>query len=210
MTIRARRVAVALITATAVGGALVATAGPAEAKAVLKATYAVTGTSTIAKTNSSVALGPTTLTAFLTNTGAFTGKMPLPPTTTSFNALGLLPVTATVSFTQVGPITGKLFANPTPAVSADSAYTLSLSNVTVGGIPTPVGSNCATANPVAIDVATPTGKVFNVTKGGVLTGTYTIGKFANCGLTTSLINLLVPGAGNTVSLHLSHGHVVQL
>jgi hypothetical protein len=44
---------------------------------------------------------------------------------------------------------------------------------------------------------------FNVLAGGTLTGTYTIGNFAHCGLTTGLVNLLVPGSGNTVSLTLA-------
>jgi hypothetical protein len=209
VTRRVRRTAVAALTAVTVGTGLVALAGPAAAKPILHVAYRAKGTSTIAKTNSSVLLGPTTLTSAVTKTGSLTGTMPLPPTSTTFSALGLLPVSATVTFAEVGKIKGKLFANPKPAVSADSAYAIGLSNVTVAGIPTPVGSNCATTQPVQIDVASPTGKPFDLTKGGVLTGTYTIGDFANCGLTTTLINLLVPGPGNTVSLTLSHGHIVS-
>jgi hypothetical protein len=205
---RVRHRTTAFLIAGTTAASLLATAGPAAAKPVLRVAYKVTGTSTIAKTGSAVTLGPTTLTTALNRNGAFTASMPLPPTSTTFAALGLLPVAATVTFTQVGRITGRLTAHPRPAVSAASSYTIGLSDVTVAGIPTPVGTSCATKQPVVLDVASPSGSPFNVTKGGVLAGTYTITPFAHCGPTTSLINLLVPGPGNTVSLRLRHGHLV--
>lgn len=43
---------------------------------------------------------------------------------------------------------------------------------------------------------------FSVITGGNLTGTYTIPKFQNCLLATPLINLTVPGSGNTITLTL--------
>ena len=65
---------------------------------------------------------------------------------------------------------------------------------------------------MSLSVATPAGKSFNLDKGGTLTGTFTIGDFANCGtnpvtagVNDALINQLVPGSGNTISLTLSHG-----
>jgi len=202
-----RAVAIAATAAAALGVSLLV-AGPASA-ATLTVAYHVKGTSTVAKTGSTITLGPTTLTTHVSpKDGSFTGTLPLPPTSTSFSVLGLLPVTATVSFLPSGTLTGQLHARPKVTVSATSSYTLQLSNVTVAGIPTPVGSQCETADPVSIAVATPTGKVFDLTKGGQVTGTYTIGNFADCGLTTALINLLVPGPNNTVSLNLTHGHVV--
>jgi len=60
---------------------------------------------------------------------------------------------------------------------------------------------------VEIDAATPAGQTFNVFSGGALTATYTIGNFANCGFTTGLINALVPGPNNTLSLTLSDGQL---
>ena len=71
------------------------------------------------------------------------------------------------------------------------------------GLPTPVGPKCQTAAPVSIPASGP----FSITDGGTLTGTYTIGRFSNCGLTTALINLLIPGGGNTLSLTLSNGRL---
>jgi hypothetical protein len=46
---------------------------------------------------------------------------------------------------------------------------------------------------------------FNVLSGGTLAGTYTIPRFAHCGLATLLINLTLPGPGNTISLVLGAG-----
>ena len=40
-----------------------------------------------------------------------------------------------------------------------------------------------------------------------MTATYTIGEFANCGPVTVVINLLIPGAGNPLTLKLSDGQV---
>jgi hypothetical protein len=45
----------------------------------------------------------------------------------------------------------------------------------------------------------------NVLNGGTLAGTYTIPPFAHCGLATFLINLTLPGPGNTISLTLGAG-----
>lgn len=204
-----RRVAAGISLLAAAAVSLVAVAGPAAAKPVVKVAYHVVGTSTIAKTNSVVKLGPTTLVTALKADATFTATMPLPPTSTSFSALGLLPVSADVTFKQVGKITGALIAKPRVHVRATSRYLIQLSNVQVAGVPTPVGSQCETASPVTIKVATPKGTVFDLTKGGPLKGTYTIGDFQNCGLTTTLINLLVPGPDNKVTLNLSHGHVVS-
>jgi hypothetical protein len=175
---------------------------------VLTVAYDVSGSSTVAKTNSTVTLGPTTLTTGLDAQGNFTGTLPLPPTTTSFRALGLLPVTATITFVPAGPVTGNLSAHPTPVITSTAAYYLRLSHVTVGGLPAIVGDRCQTRDPVTIPANTPAGQSFDITNGGTVTGTYTIGLFDDCGLNTPLINLLVPGPGNTATMQLTNGRIV--
>lgn len=171
--------------------------------------YDASGTSTVARTGSTITLAPTTATMQLDpfGGGAFTGSMPLPPTTTSFKAVGLLPVHGTVSFVPAGGLTGSLSQTPPLRVAATASYYLQLSDVTVAGVPAFVGDHCRTVNPVTIDVATPEGQRFDLTDGGELTGSYRIGLFAHCGLSTALIDLLVPGSGNTVSLTLSNGRL---
>jgi hypothetical protein len=201
------------IVLAAVGGSVLAGV-PATASAagmgpvVLTVAYDASGTSTVAKTNSTVQLGPATLTTGLDAQGNFTGSLPLPPTTTSFNALGLLPTKATITFIPAGPLTGALSAHPNVMITSTATYYLQLSDVTVAGLPAFVGDHCQTSQPVSIPANTPAGQTFNLTTGGTLTGTYTIGEFDDCGLITPLINLLVPGPGNTVSLQLSHGRIV--
>ncbi len=189
--------------------ALTVVAAPASAAPALTVAYDASGSTVVTKPNSTIKLGPTTLTNYLNADGTFTADLPLPATTSQFKVIGLVPVKATVNFVPTGPATGKLVSNPTPAVSATATYYIKLSNVTLAGIPAFVGTKCQTSAPVSIPVATPAGQKFDITKGGNLTGTYTIGKFANCGLTTGLVNLLVPGAGNTVQFTLSNGRIVS-
>jgi hypothetical protein len=43
---------------------------------------------------------------------------------------------------------------------------------------------------------------FNALSGGTVSGTYTIPKFTHCLLATALINLTLPGPGNTITLTL--------
>ena len=203
---RAGVTAAALALAT---GGLVTSAGSATAAPVAKkltVRYDAVGTSTIAKPNSTVTLGPATLRTRLAPDGSFTARLPLPPTTSTFKVLGFVPIAATVTFVPSGVATGKLtFTGATGSVTTTASYFLKLSNVKAGGIPTLVGSNCQTAAPVTIPLSTPAGQAFDLTTGGTVSGTFTIGNFANCGLTTLLLNALVPGPGNTASITLSNG-----
>lgn len=213
----AATIGVAALVATAVMPATANAAG----KNYLKINYTVTGTSTVKKTNSSLSLGPATLRSKLYPNATFSGSLPLPPTTSSFKALGLLPITATVSFIQVGKVTGSLRDKHDKTIVTSKAKDyIKLSNVTASVLGVPVnlgvGNNCQTADPVAINVATPAGKSFNVNKGGKITGTFTIGNFQNCGenpitggLNTGLINQLVPGPGNTITLKLADPRIVK-
>jgi hypothetical protein len=186
-------------------GLLVAVApGTARAETVLTVSYDANGSSTIAKTGSTTALGPAVLTVDLQDDASFTGHLPLPPTQTSFKALGLLPTTATVSFVEAAPLTGKLLNRPF-RITSTASYYLKLSDVTVAGLPALVGDNCRTTDPVQIPANTPDGQPFDLDTGGPLAGTFTIGNFQDCGLTTILLNLLVPGPGNTATLQLSNG-----
>jgi hypothetical protein len=172
----------------------------------LKIAYDVTGSTHLTSTDSTVALGPAVLSVAVKHNGDFTGALPLPPTSASFTALGLLPVTATVSFVPDGPVTGHLTSKPgSTTVSSTATDYVKLSDVAVAGVPAGVGDSCQTVDPVTLTVATPKGKQFNVAKGGKLTGSYDLGKFANCGLTTPIVNAMVPGTGNTITLKLSNG-----
>ncbi|WP_200914397.1 hypothetical protein, partial [Aeromicrobium sp. Leaf272] len=62
---------------------------------------------------------------------------------------------------------------------------------------------------VSIPVGTRPDEGFDLINGGELVGTYTIGKFENCGINTPLINSLVPGSGNTVDITVTNGVVAE-
>lgn len=191
-------------------GTIVALAPAAAHAAPLNLDYDAVGTSHIASTNSTINLGPSTLSTHLdTSTNAFTGSLPLPGTTTRFEVLGFIPVTADVAFVPTAPLTGNLipdFLNL--KVVSTATYHIKLSNIKIVGFPTFTGPFCRTKNPVTIPANTPPGGTFNLFGGGTLTGQFTIGDFQNCGLNTGLINLLIPGSGNTANIQVSNGRIV--
>jgi hypothetical protein len=186
--------------------AVLASVGTASADTTVTLRYPVTGSTHIATPNANVPLGPGHLTATADlNTDAITATLTLPEATGSFNELGLVPVTATVKLINDGPTTGTLDPN-TGAVTTTSKITMRIVDLKVAGIDTPVGNACQTSSPVSVTVSSQPG--FSILKGGNLAGTYTIPSFANCGLETVLINLTVPGPGNTIALKLGKGRAV--
>ena len=195
--------------AAAAAGALALVPVAAHAATIVTLSYDATGTSHIAKTNSDVALGPTTLTTDLDiDTGDFTGSLPLPGTSTTFTLAGFLPVKANVDFIEAAPLTGRINLTQTQAqVDSTAKYYVRLSNIKIAGFPTFPGDNCKTKQPVTIPVGTRPNEGFDLINGGELVGTYTIGQFENCGINTGLINSIVPGAGNTVDIQVSNGIV---
>jgi hypothetical protein len=186
-------------------GGLIASAGGASASTtphtIVHATYPVTGNTHLATPNATVALGPGTLVSAVdVKTGNLTANLKLPDATASYLQYGLIPVTATTQFVNDGPTTGTIDLN-TGAVTTKSLITLRIVSLSVAGISLPVGNSCETSTPATVQVTSQPG--FNILTGGNLTGTYTIPQFANCGLETLLLNLTVPGSGNTISLTLA-------
>jgi len=197
------------ITAGFLGAALLL-AAPAHAADSIEIDYDASGTTTLSSTGSSIALGPSVMKTYISTTGdgTLTADLPLPPAAASFNVLGFLPTTGTVSFVPAATVTGQLSAEPPLTISATARYYVKLTDVKVAGIPAFVGDHCQTVDPVTIDVATPAGQRFDITDGGDLTGSYDLGHFHDCGLSTPMLNLLLPGRGNTVAFHLSNGRFV--
>ncbi|GAA3661358.1 hypothetical protein GCM10022237_21570 [Nocardioides ginsengisoli] len=197
----------ALVVPLAALGLVLLDGGVAHA-ALLRVTYDAGGTTRVATTGSTIALGPSTLSVSLeSTTGDFTGTLPLPPAPTTFAAVGLIPMSAEVIFEEAAPLTGHLAPKPDGTgsqIRATARYYLRLSNVRVAGLPTFAGPSCRTVAPVTIPMATPDDESFAVFVGGHVSGSYAIGPFANCGLDTLLVNALVPGDGNTVDLDLSN------
>lgn len=195
--------------ATLFAGTALALAPLAAQAAPLNVDYDASGTSTIASTGSSIPLGPTTLSTQVDlNAGTISGSMPLPGTTTRFEVVGFIPVTADVNMVPAAPLAGNITPSGFNLVVTSSAqYHIRLSNIRVVGFPLFAGPFCRTKNPVTIPANTPAGQSFGLFAGGNLEGTFTIGDFQHCGLNTWLINLLVPGSGNTVNLTASNGRI---
>lgn len=183
---------------------VIATAGPSSAStaadAKIKATYPVTGSTLIKAPNFTLHVGPGTLKSTVNViTGRLTANLSLPPATGTFKQFGIIPVTATTQFINAAPTTGKINLK-TGAIHSTSKITLQITSLTVAGLPIPVGSSCETSTPAVVAVASQPG--FSILKGGNLAGSYTIPQFASCGLATVLINLTIPGPGNTLTLTL--------
>lgn len=182
---------------------VVASSGAASAGNTLTIRYPVSGSSYISAPGATLPLGPGSLTSTVNLvTGKLTANIKLPDATGTFKELGLIPVTATAQLINDGPTTGTLNTS-TGAVQTTSNITMRLVSLSVAGINIPLGSSCETSQPVVVNLASQPG--FNVLKGGVVSGTYTIPPFANCGLATLLINLTLPGPNNTISLTLGKG-----
>jgi hypothetical protein len=188
--------------ATAVG----LSASTALADVVITRTYALTGSTFVAGTDSTVTLGPGTLTASLDlNTLDITaGTLTLPTATSTFTVLGV-PTTVTVAFIQQGQITGSVSGVATDGtVTTTADVTLQITSLSEAGINIPVGPNCETVTPAQITTTSPAG----VSAAGgnfTVSGTYTIPLFNNCGLLDVLapvIDAIIPGPGNTISLSL--------
>ncbi len=182
---------------TAVG--LAATAGPASADSVINVHYALTGTTFLKKLNTTVNLGSGTLAASVDlTTGTSSSTLSLPPATASVNELGIIPVSATTEMIQNGPATGtvNLTAN---TISSTANVTLKITKLIVAGLSLPVGNSCETT---PFNIAISSGAGFTVSGGGPVSGTYTIPAFHHCLLNTLLLNLTIPGPGNTLNLTL--------
>ena len=163
--------------------------------------YDVTkGTSTIKKLNSSLPLGPGKLVVDLDGaSGNFTSTIDLPAAQSNFQLFGILPGTATVTLHPVGLITGTLVDG---VVASHANVNIQLSDIKViGFIPLLVGDKCMTKTPVSIDLHS--APDFNPLEGGDLLATYTIPEFANCGIATGILNGIIPGPDNTISLTLA-------
>jgi hypothetical protein len=206
LTLLAASAAAAVAGIAAATPALASAGAPAARAALSDSTvsvsYPVTGSTFIKAIGGAIDLGPGTLstTADLT-TSTLTGTLTLPPATGSFKELGLIPVTATTEMIQDGTATGTVNFT-TNAVTTTATDTIKLTSLKVAGVPILVGPSCETS-PATISVSSQAG--FNVLNGGTLSGTYTIPPFAHCGLATLLINLTLPGPGNTISLTLGKG-----
>ncbi|MET0131985.1 MAG: hypothetical protein ABW215_00175 [Kibdelosporangium sp.] len=158
-----------------------------------------TGTSTIKKLNSNLPLGPGNLVVDLDGaSGNFTADLGLPPAQGKFTLLGIFPTTATIVLEEAQPTVGTLVDG---VVESHSKVTIRLKDVKAVGLPLFVGDNCRTKTPA--DIVMHSAPEFNPLEGGDLVGTYTIPEFVDCNLSTLLLNGLIPGPDNKITLTLA-------
>ncbi|HWE88634.1 MAG TPA: hypothetical protein VG317_04125 [Pseudonocardiaceae bacterium] len=168
----------------------------------MSATYQVTGNAHVAKAGFDSKLGPGSFAATLdTASGQFTGDFKLPATKADFSFMGM-PVTADVNLVEGAKVTGKLTDG---AADAKINFKVLVSNVTVSGQSLNVGDNCTSDGYATIDVKSDSG--FSVINGGTLSSTFTLPPYANCGWATSIINSVIPGPNNTLSLTLGQAQI---
>lgn len=200
-----RRAAAASLTVLTAAGTVLVSSGAASAATKVHASYKVTGSTFVKAPNFTMALGPGKLSSTVNlKTGKLTADLTLPDATGSFKQFGLIPVTAVTHFINDGPTTGTLNLS-TGAVKTTSKITLQIVSLTVAGLPVPVGDSCETSSAAVVPVKSQKG--FSILKGGNLKGTYTIPSFSNCKLATALINLTLPGPGNTITLKLGKAKI---
>ena len=194
-----RLATLAAATTLLAAAAAAATAPRASADTVVNAHYALTGTTFLKKLNSTVNLGSGTLAATVDlTTGAVSSTLSLPPATVSMKELGIIPVSATATMVQNGPATGT--ANlTTNTITSSASVIFKITKLKVAGLNVPIGGNCA-SSPFSVSLSS--GPGFTVSGGGPLSGSYTIPPLHGCGLTTPVLNLLIPGPGNTFNLTL--------
>lgn len=196
---------VALLAATGVaatpGAASAASAVPADTAAdqTINVHYAVTGTTFLAKLNTTVNLGSGTLASTVDlTTGTSESTLSLPPATASVKEFGFIPVSATTEMIQNGPAAGTVNFT-TNTISSTANVTLKITKLTIFGVSLPVGNSCQTS---PFNIGINSGSGFTVGAGGPVSGSFTIPAFHSCGLNTPLLNLTIPGSGNTLNLTL--------
>ena len=194
-----RLAALAAGTSLLTAAGIAATASSASADTVVNVHYALTGTTFIKKLNTTVNLGAGTLASTVDlTTGTSSSTLTLPPATVSTRELGVIPVSATTEMIQNGPASGTVDTTNN-TITSTASVTLKITSLTVSGIRLPVGNSCQTS-PFSVTLSSGSG--FTVGGGGPISGTYTIPAFHHCLLNTLLLNLTIPGPGNTLNLTL--------
>ncbi|SDC23825.1 hypothetical protein [Actinokineospora iranica] len=187
----------AAIGVLAIGATLALTAPPSHA-ATTRIPYTTAGETAITGLGASLPLGPgQTEVDIDLQSGQFTGKIDLPETRTDFTMFGFLPTHAKVKITQAGALKGTFQGD---AVTAAGDFGVAITEVGHFDVGMPL-PNCKTTAPVQIKLKS--AGAFNPSNGGKLTGTYQLPKFADCGFDTEIINMLVGGKENTITIALT-------
>ena len=184
--------AILVLTLAAVG---LGTAPAASADTIIPVSWHVNASTHIKSLNMDVVVPPGTFDGTIDiNTGALQGTLSLPPATSTIKIFGLSLASATFAIQPTGPVTGHVDL-ATMKVTVNSSFNFLITKVTPSFLPrlNLVGNTCRGSKPVTVSMS---GNV-NLAGPSTFTSTYAIPSFTGCGLVTPLLNLIVPGAGNT-------------
>jgi hypothetical protein len=193
-----RRVLATAAVAVVAGVTTLATAGPASADVFNLHYGAVTGSTHLAKPNVDAAIPTSTVDAQLdTATGALTGTAQITDFQVNIKIAGLIDTSSIVHLVPVGGLVG----TQTDTLQATQQFRIQLVRVFSPLAPrinlVPRGCGTKQVSTVVLHNVTPI-DLFDTT----VSGTYSVPKFSGCGLLTPLLNLLLPGGGNTLTLRL--------
>lgn len=193
-----RRSTLALVSAGA-ATALTLGAAPSASAAPIGVGWDANVTTTVKKLGQQITFPQAKFAAQIDlGTGAISGDLNLPDATSTLK-LGSLPLAkVTLAVEPTKPVTAQLTGFK---VEANQEFNIHLKKIEPLGLPINlVGKNCRTATPVKAKL---NGDLTGLFDPSTLSGTYTIPKFANCGLSTFIINLVIPGEGNTMKADFS-------
>lgn len=185
----------ALLAFAMLSGIGVATASPASADTIIPITWKVDATTTLKSLNMTVAV-PTGLFVGTVNltTGDLTGNLTLPPATQKISILGIPLASATFAMSSAAPLTGKVDL-ATMTVTVNASFNFSIQKASASLLPrlNLVGNKCRGSKPITQSLSGPV----SLTEATSFTATYTIPKLVDCGPLTPILNLVIPGGGNT-------------
>ncbi|UIJ34371.1 hypothetical protein [Allobranchiibius sp. GilTou73] len=177
-------------------GLLLTSAPGASADTVWTLRHNATATTYIKAMNKSVTTTGTQTAQFDLTNRKLTAVLNLAPTSTDIKLAGLPLAKATIAIENVGKATGTIdYQNK---VSVTQRVNLHITSLNPLGLPVNlVGNDCKTSTPVTLNL---TGKVTGLFDPFSLSGTFSIPKFAGCGLATPAVSALTSGDGNTVKV----------
>jgi hypothetical protein len=139
------------------------------------------------------------------------GPLALPAADTSLRLGSLKLVTITLQTDQASPVYGVVTIDgPVWTISSQQTFSVHITKIAPFGVKhvNLVGRNCRTAPTTASLVGT-----LDFSKVGrpggpdntVMSGSYAVPRFTGCGLVTPMLNTLVSGPANPISVHLTMG-----
>lgn len=195
------RIATATLGTCAVLGIGTALAPQASAEEDWTLNYTAKATTTVKKMDQTTTTTGKATSTVTPSTGALSSNLELKDFRAPVKLFGIPLSTAIIRQEAVGPAKGKLNGS-TKQVTQSQQVNLRIVSISPfgGGHLNYVGNNCRTAEPTTIKVS---GTIKDIFSPVTLKGSYDIPKFSGCGLLTGVINQMVAGKDNPISLELT-------